>query len=70
MPELEDDQGINVDDEEAIAVEKGEFGKPSAPLRKPIAAIKSVQAMGKRSVSSSAASSQEDASRKKKAKKA
>lgn len=66
VTEFQDDQGINVDDEEAIEVENGEFGKPQPIARKP-AMCKTVAATAKRSIS--VASSQEEIMKKKKVKK-
>lgn len=67
VTEFQDDQGINVDDEEAIDVENGEFGKPQPVARKP-AMCKTAVATVKRSIS--VASSQEEVMKKKKVKKA
>lgn len=66
VSELQDDQGINVDDEEAIAVEQGEFGKAAPPIRRSTKPVKAVQAVAKRPASASVPSSQEDLTNKKK----
>ena len=66
VPEFVEEQGINMDDEEAIEVEQGEFGKPQPIARKPAMSRKTVVATVKRSIS--VASSQEEMIKKKKVK--
>jgi 26S proteasome regulatory subunit (ATPase 3-interacting protein) len=68
VTEFEDDQGINVDDEEAIEVEQGEFCKPPAPARM-IAKRKMGAVVVTAKKSESSQSSQEKEKPKKKAKK-
>jgi hypothetical protein len=65
--EFQEDQGINVDDEEALAVEKGEFAQPPPPIRR-LVKSKQVQAVAKRAAS--VASDIEEGGKKKKSKKA
>lgn len=67
VTEFQEEEGINPDDEEAMEVEHGEFGKPQPAARKP-AMSKTVVMTAKRSVS--VASSQEEVIKKKKVKKA
>jgi hypothetical protein len=68
VAEFQDDQGINLDDDEATAVEKGEFAQPPPPIRKVAKPTKPVQAVNKRAAS--IASETDDGGKKKKAKKA
>lgn len=71
IPEFQDEQGINMDDEEAIDVEQGEFGKPQLTARKPPMTKKAVTAVvTKRSISVASSQSVEEVIKKKKAKKA
>jgi hypothetical protein len=70
--EFHDEQGINLDDEEAISVEKGEFARPppagrGRPAAKP---VKQVQAVAAAKRTASAASNPDEGGNKKKAKKA
>jgi hypothetical protein len=77
VTEFQDDQGINLDDEEAVGVEKGEFSNPPPALRKsfkpaPAKSSLAQKAAPKRAISASASvvSDQEEGGKKKKAKKA
>jgi len=65
--EFQEEQGITLDDDEATAVEKGEFAQPPPPIRKPVKPVKQVQAVAKRTIS--IASDPDDGIKKKKAKK-
>ena len=66
--DFQEEQGITLDDDEAIAVEKGEFAQPPPPIRKQMRPVKQVQAVAKRTAS--AASDPDEGGKKKKAKKA
>jgi hypothetical protein len=68
VTEFQDDQGINLDDDEATAVEKGEFAQPPPPIRRVTKLTKPVQAVNKRAAS--VASETDEIVKKKKAKKA
>lgn len=66
--EFHDEQGINLDDEEALSVEKGEFAQPPPIMRsRPIKQVKQVQAVA---VAKRTASVADEGGKKKKAKKA
>jgi hypothetical protein len=67
--EFHDEQGINLDDEEAISVEKGEFANPPRkPSAKPVKQVQAVAvSVAKRTAS--AASNPDEGGKKKKAKK-
>lgn len=67
ISEFQDEEGINLDDEEAIAIETGEFGKLQPSARK-TAISKTVTMTARRSIS--ATSSQDEIMKMKKAKKA
>jgi hypothetical protein len=81
VTEFQDDQGINIDDEEAVAVEKGEFSVQPAKARIPFKSVKPgmaakapapAPAPAKRAASavSTASDQDEGGGKKKKAKKA
>jgi len=67
VDEFQEEQGITNDDDEAIAVEKGEFAQPPPPIRKQTKPVKQVQKTAKRAAS--AASEADDGGKKKKVKK-
>lgn len=67
MTEFQDEQGITLDDEEAIDVEQGEFCKPQPAFRKGPAVVRNG---GNVKRANSAASTQDDGGKKKKIKKA
>jgi hypothetical protein len=68
VTEFQEEQGINLDDDEAAAVEKGEFAQPPPPIRKQFKPVNQIQVIGKRAAS--ATSEPDDGGKKKKAKKA
>lgn len=69
--EFYDEQGINLDDEEALSVEKGEFAQPPPIMRsRPIKQVKQVQAVAVAKRTASVASDADEGGKKKKTKKA
>lgn len=65
--EFQEEQGITLDDDEATAVEKGEFGQPPPLIRKQVNSVKRPLAVSNRAAS--VASEADEGGKKKKAKK-
>ena len=68
--EFQEEQGITLDDDEATAVEKGEFAQPPPPIRKQMKPVKQVQVQAVAKRTASAASDPDEGGKKKKTKKA
>jgi len=68
--EFQEEQGITLDDDEAAAVEKGEFGQPPPPIRKQMKPAKPLQSIAVAKRTASATSDPDEGGKKKKAKKA